>query len=181
MAYAGDLKSSAFGIVGSSPTAPTMQEIVRTRPGPLFRAPRTDSNPGGRGAEGTRERYPAQRARRREASKRGAGGASRTRSPTNARCPGSPCCVEPRSKPSRRIELGHRSRPDHHTSLSYRTGLNSGVHPIAVARPPSTSPTVAVAPANRLFSLTVRLSYPPARIAARITSAPASITGARLG
>ena len=53
LAYAGDLKSSAFGIVGSSPTAPTMQEFVRTRSGPLFRVPRTDSNPRGRGAEGT--------------------------------------------------------------------------------------------------------------------------------
>lgn len=164
---------------------------MRTRSGPLFRAPRTDSNPGGRGAEGTRKRCPAQRARA-AGPKRGAGGASRTRSPTNARYPGSPRCVEPcnkpnrridlglRSKSSRRIELGHHGRPGHHTSLSYRTGLSSGVHPIAGALPSSTSPMVAVAPANRLFSLTVRLSYPPARIASRITSAPASITGARL-
>ena len=40
LAYAGDLKSSAFGIVGSSPTAPTMRVMAPAtgpflRPGPL--------------------------------------------------------------------------------------------------------------------------------------------------
>ena len=51
LAYAGDLKSSAFGIVGSSPTAPT-STISAPATGPFaFGAPFWDSNPGGRGAE----------------------------------------------------------------------------------------------------------------------------------
>ena len=37
------------------------------------------------------------------------------------------------------------------------------------------------APASRLFSLTVSSPYPPARMSSRMITAPASITGARLG
>ena len=58
LAYAGDLKSLAFGIVGSSPTAPTRLQTGSCGSPFLIWAPRGGSNPRGRGAERTRERSP---------------------------------------------------------------------------------------------------------------------------
>lgn len=59
--------------------------------------------------------------------------------------------------------------------------LRVGAQPITGSPPAIVSQIVAAAPASRLFSLTVNRSYPPARISSRTITAPAKITGARLG